>query len=388
MEFQANHILMAYSHPLVAPVLRLRGKDRRLLQRVVRCHKSEQRAVLRAKIILWAARGISNSEIAFHLGVDVKTVRKWRSRFKYWGLQGLRDEERSGRPRVFDFKVRHELFSLVVQTPPEPYSRWSLDLLAKALIDGRLVASISIETLSSWLREAELKPHKVRGWLNSTDPDFRAKRDRIVHLYLKPPKNSYVLSVDEKTNIQALERVRKDLPASRGRARRVEWEYKRHGVLNLLACFDVRTGQVVGELVEKNDSKAFICFLKKILRLYPRRKIHLVLDNGSTHRSHETMEFYAQNPRLLLYFTPTHASWLNQIELWFSALGRHALHKASFDSLEKLRGRINRYISHHNEELAKPYEWTTKGKPLTGLSARERRRRRSTLREFRKAVRS
>jgi transposase len=126
-------------------MIRLRGKDRR----VVRCHKSEQRTMLRAKIVLRAARGVSNSDIALHLGVDVKTVRKWRSRFKYWGLYGLRDEERSGRPRVFDSKVQHELFSLVVQTPPEPYSRWSLDLLAKTLIDGRLVESISIDTLSS-----------------------------------------------------------------------------------------------------------------------------------------------------------------------------------------------------------------------------------------------
>lgn len=379
---------MGSSHPLVASVIRLRGKDRRILQRVVRCHKSEQRAVLRAKIILWAARGAPNTEIAFHLGVDVKTVRKWRDRFKYWGLIGLDDLERPGRPRLFDSKVRHELFSLVVQPPPEPYCRWSLDLLAKTMVDRRLVDSISIETLSTWLREAELKPHKVRGWLSSNDPEFRAKRDRIMNLYLRPPKNTFVLSVDEKTNIQALKRVRKDLPASRGRARRVEWEYVRHGVVNLLACFDVRTGQVVGQLVGKNDSKAFIGFLKMLLRLYPRRKICLVLDNGTTHRSHETMQFYARNPRLLLYFTPTHASWLNQVELWFSALGRHALHKASFDSLEKLKCRVTRYIAHHNQELAKPYEWTTKGKPLTGLSARERRRRRSTLREFRKAVRS
>lgn len=209
-------------------------------------------------------------------------------------------------------RVQHEVFSLIVQAPPEPYSNWTLDLLAKVMIDTKIVTSISIETLSRWLREAELKPHRVRGWLTSKDPDFRQKRDRIVELYLSPPKNSFVLSVDEKTNIHvwALERVRPELQMSRGKARRIDNEYKRHVVVNLLACFDVRTGQVFGSTVKKNDSQAFVGFLGKLLKRYPRRKICLVLDNGSTHCSRETMAFPSRHPRVKLYFTPTHASWL------------------------------------------------------------------------------
>lgn len=379
---------MGFVHPLVAPLIVLRPKDRRRLQGVIRSHKSPQREVLRAKIILLASQGFNSTDIAFELGVDVKTVRKWRLRFKYLSFDGLLDEKRTGRPPLFDPMVQHEVFSLVVQTPPEPYSTWTLDRLAKVMVDTNIVTSISIETLSRWLREAELKPHRVRGWLTSKDPDFRQKRDRIVDLYLSPPKNSFVLSVDEKTNIQALERVRPELPMARGIARKIDNEYKRHGVVNLLACFDVRTGQVFGSTVKKNDSQAFVGFLGELLKRYPRRKICLVLDNGSTHCSRETMAFLARHPRVKLYFTPTHASWLNQIELWFSSLTRHALRKASFTSIESLVARINLYIAHHNRELAKPYEWTAKGKPLTRVSAKERRLRRNILREFRRVAHS
>lgn len=379
---------MSSVHPLAAPLIVLRPKERRRIQRVIHSHKSPQREVLRARIVLLASQGINSSDIAFELGVDVKTVRKWRLRFKYLSFDGLLDEKRAGRPPLFDSKVQHEVFSLVVQTPPEPYSSWTLDLLAKVMIDTNIVSSISIETLSRWLREAELKPHRVRGWLTSKDPEFRQKRDRIVDLYLNPPRNSLVLSVDEKTNIQALERVRPELPMKRGKARQIDNEYKRHGVVNLLACFDVRTGQVFGSTVKRNDSQAFIGFLEGLLERHPKRKICLVLDNGSTHCSKATMVFLARHPRVKLYFTPTHASWLNQIELWFSSLTRHALRKASFTSIESLVDRIHLYIAHHNQELAKPYEWTAKGKPLTRVSARERRLRRSILREFRKVAHS
>ncbi|MCW5866659.1 MAG: IS630 family transposase [Candidatus Eremiobacteraeota bacterium] len=343
---------------------------------------------LRAKIVLLANLGHNNSDIADQLGVDVKTARKWRHRYKYGGFQGLEDAERSGRPMKFDSVVRHEVFTAVVGPPPEPYSRWNLDLLAKHLVDAKIVSSISIETLSHWFRRADLKPHKVRGWLNSPDPEFKIKRDRIVEVYRNPPKDTWILSIDEKTNIQALERVRADQPMKKGQFRRVEWEYIRHGTANLLASFNVLTGQVIGELVEKNDSGAFIAFLQRLLRLHPRKKIILILDNGTTHKSAATTEFLSKNPRLIPHFTPTHASWLNQIELWFSALSRHALCRASFSGRAALVERIENYIAHHNQELALPYDWTTKGKPLTRATAKGRLRNRSIAREFRRACRS
>jgi transposase len=343
---------------------------------------------LRANVVLYASLGWNNHEIAMQLGVSVKTVRKWRRRYSHDGMEGLYDEPRSGRPFVFDSAARTELFSAVVGPPPEPYAAWSLDLLAKRLVDGKFVKTISIETVSYWLRTADLKPHRVRGWLNSQDPDFRVKRDAILELYRNPPKDGVLLSVDEKTGIQALERVRKEQPERRGQRRRIEWEYKRHGTVNLISSFNVATGQIVSEILEgKNDSDAFINFLRKLMEeIHPKDKIYLILDNGTTHVSHKTRNFFEENKRLVPVFTPKHASWLNQIEMWFSVLSRHALRKVSFPSLGELRERIEAYIGLHNRELAMPYEWSTNGKPLKGASAKQRRRLRNLPKELRKAA--
>lgn len=364
----------------------LRGSEKRHLERIVRAHRTEQRMALRAKIILLANLGRNNSEIADELGVSVKTARKWRGRFGQCGLEGLYDEPRSGRPPVFDTTLRHEVFTAVVGPPPEPYTRWTLDLLAKHLVDSGF-ESVSLETLSYWLRTADIKPHRVRGWLESKDPNFREKRDRILALYRNPPKDGVLLSIDEKTSIQARERTRPDQAPRPGRARRVEWEYKRHGVVHLLASFEVCTGRVVGEFADPNNSAAFINFLTKLLKLYPKGKIYLILDNGTTHCSLETKRFFSKHKRFVPVFTPTHASWLNQIEIWFSALSRHALRYRSFESQDDLREQIEAYIAFHNRELALPFEWTTKGKPLTGATARARRRSRNIPRDSRMAAR-
>jgi transposase len=365
----------------------LTGAERRRLQGIVRAHTSEQRMALRSNVILHAGLGWSNCRIAHHLDVDVKTVRKWRRRYSQNGLEGLYDGPRSGRPFTFDSSTRLELFTAAVGPAPEPYAAWSLDLLAKHLVDNKMVGSISLETVSYWLRTADIKPHRVRGWLNSTDPNFKEKRDAINEWYRNLPQGGVLLSVDEKTGIQALERVRKDQPANRGQRRRIEWEYKRHGTANLIASFDVATGQIIHEILEgKNDSDAFINFLGKLMQAHPDGKIYLILDNGPTHTSHKTKAFFEENPRLVPVFTPKHASWLNQIEIWFSVMSRQALRKVSFSSLDALRERIEAYIRLHNKELAMPYEWSTKSKPLTGASVRERRRRRSVPKELRKAA--
>lgn len=366
----------------------LTSSVKRDLERIAHAQTSEQRMALRAKIVIKANLSLNNCQIADDLGIDVKTVRKWRGRFAALGIDGLYDLPRSGRPYVFDASVRNEVFTAVVGEPPEPFACWSLDLLSKHLVHYKLVASISIESISYWLRNADIKPHKVRGWLNSKDPQFREKRDRIAQLYRHPPKDGYLLSVDEKTSIPARERLRKDLPGGPGRRKRDEYEYIRHGTAHLLASFDVRTGQVVGEILSgKNDSDAFIRFLKKLMKLYPRRKLYLILDNGTTHRSKKTKKFFAANSRLIPVFTPTHASWLNQIEIWFSVLTRQALRGASFAGREKLVSRIEGYIEMHNREQALPYEWSTRGKPLTGATAKERRRNRSIPRGTPPAVR-
>lgn len=303
-------------------------------------------------------------------------------------MEGLHDSYRSGRPFRFDSSVRNEVFTAVVGEPPEPFATWTLDLLAKHLVDHTLVGSISIETISYWLRSADIKPHRVRGWLYSNDPNFREKRDRIAALYRNPPADGELLSVDEKTSIPARERIRKDGKLGPGLPKKHEWEYVRHGTVHLLASFNVRTGQVIAEIPSgKNDSDAFIGFLKRLMLRHPRRKLYLILDNGTTHCSEKTRAFFAKNTRLVPVFTPTHASWLNQIEIWFSVMSRQALRKVSFTSRQKLIERLEDYVSMHNSELAVPYEWSSKDKPLVGVTARERRRSRNTAREFRKAAR-
>lgn len=366
------------------------GDERARLEKIVHAHTSEQRMVLRSNIVLYASLGWNNSDIADQVAADVKTVRKWRKRYSQNRFEGLYDEPRSGRPFKFEATARHALFSAVVGPPPYPYGVWSLDLLAKHLVDSNLVGpkgSISLETVSYWLRTADLKPHKVRGWLNCKDPNFREKRDAIVELYRNPPDDGELLSVDEKTGIQALERIRKDQPALPGQLRRAEWEYKRWGTANLIASFNVRTGQIVSELMEgKNNSEAFIKFIKNLMLVYPTKKLYLILDNGTTHCSNETKIFFSENPRLVPVFTPTHASWLNQIEIWFSVMSRHILRKVSSASLDELKERIEFYIELHNRELALPFEWSTKGKPLTGATAKERRRQRGIVKEFRKSA--
>ncbi len=367
--------------------VQLTGTEKRALQRISGAHTTEQRMALRAKVVLWANLGLNNCQIADQMGIDVKTVRKWRGRFCLNGLEGLHDEPRSGRPFRFDSGVRNEVFAAVVGDPPEPFGAWTLDLLAKHLVDTTLVGSISIETISYWLRTADIKPHRVRGWLHSNDPNFREKRDRIAALYRNPPSDGELLSVDEKTSIPARERIRKDGPLGPGQRKKHEFEYVRHGTVHLLACFNVRTGEVTAEIPSgKNDSDAFIKFLKELMRRHPRRKLYLILDNGTTHCSKKTKAFFAKHPRLVPVYTPTHASWLNQIEIWFSVMTRQALRKVSFSSRDKLIERLKAYIETHNRELAIPYEWSTKDKPLTGVTAKERRRSRNTARAFRKAA--
>jgi transposase len=246
-------------------------------------------------------------------------------------------------------------------------------LLAEEMVKKRIVGAICAETVSYWLRTADVKPHRCRYWLTSNDPDFEAKKSRIVDLYLHPPTDGVLISVDEKTCIQALERIGPRSPARPGRSPRVGFEYKRHGLANLLAAFEVTTGRVFARIVDRNDSASFIRFLRLLIRRYPSGKIYLVLDNGSSHRSQETKAFFEANPRLVPVFTPTHASWLNQVEIWFSLLGRQVLKSASFDSRDDLISRIMSYVKDYNRRC-EPFQWTSKCEPLKGRPGQLRRR--------------
>jgi len=259
------------------------------------------------------------------------------------------------------------------------------------LLEQGIVTSLSRESVSYWLRTADIKPHRCRYWLNSKDPEYQAKMQRIVEVYVRPPEDGIVLCVDEKTGIQALERKHPDKPTQPGRVRRREFEYKRHGTVSLLASFEVKTGKVVGECIQRNNSCAFIRFLRRLMKIYPKGKLYIILDNGSSHKSKETKRFFDSHSRLVPIFTPTHASWLNQIEIWFGALNRQALRGVSSGSREELRDRTLGYIDYHNRRRARPYGWTYTGQPLSSGKPKRPgkgpRRNRSIPRVFRKAGR-
>lgn len=341
----------------------LLGSEKRELRRIVRAHKSEQRAVLRARIVLLAAQDLNNCVIADELGCHVQTVRKWRSRFAGGRLENLRDLPREGRPPKFEAHMRHQAIATLLGPPPGADARWTLDSAVEALIQRGIVTTISRETLSRWLRTFDLKPHRCRYWLNSKDPDFQPKMARIVDLYIHKPEDGRVISIDEKTCIPARERIRPDSPARPGRIRRQEFEYRRHGTVQLIAAFEVHSGRVFAKCVDKNDSDAFIGFLQELSRQYPLEKLYLVMDNGTTHRSKATTKFLASQPLMEPVFTPTHASWLNQVEIWFSVLSRRALRNMSFDSRDELVRHIAHFVQAHNQ-TAKPYRWTRTGEPL------------------------
>ena len=332
---------------------------------------------LRARIVLNASSRSSkknqNKKNAKRVGCDVHTVRKWRSRFQKLRMAGLEDKTRNGRPPKFTPMQQHLVLAKVLSEPPEPLANWSLAELAEAAIRDEIVPFISKETIGRWLRDADLKPHRNKYWLNSKDPDFAQKMKRVVDLYLNPPSDGIVLCLDEKTGIQALKRKAPTKPVRRGQCQRTEFEYKREGTASLLAAFEVKTGHVQGRCIsglfdERNDSATFIDFVTDLMERYPKKtcgKLYLIMDNGSSHTSVETASFLLSNEDSLVpVFLPVHASWLNQVEMFFGVLSRRALKNVSFESVPALIARIMGYIAHHNNYKKHPYKWTKTGQPL------------------------
>ena len=345
--------------PRAAVRILLTGSETRELKRIVKAGKSEQRLAQRAKVILLAATRMGNSEIAAALGCHVQTVRKWRRRFAEDRMEGLFDLARAGRPMKFGPAEKTAAINLLLQPTPEERTRWTLELAAQVLVSRELVKSISVETLSRWLRAAEIRPHRFKSWLNCKDPEFNSKMEKVVALYGAKPNGARVLCIDEKTCIQANERRFADQKARPGHSCRKEFEYKRHGTVNLLAAYDPHTGKVVAECVDRNDSLTFTRFLVRLRRLYRNETLYFILDNGTTHRSKETSKFLRRHKWIgSPVFLPVHASWLNQIEVWFSVLSRQALRHTSFRSRDQLIARICSYVEAHNK-ICRPYQWTT-----------------------------
>jgi transposase len=353
---------------------------RQKLEAICRSTTRAQRDVLRARIVLLAADGHTNAAIVRRLAVTVSTVRKWRGRFGRQGLAGLRDGVRSGRPCRFDAVTRSQLISLACRPVPAQTCRnqWTRDELREALVAAGLVANISASTVGRILDDVDLRPQRFRMWVHSPDPEFGSKVTTLCGLYTTPPlPGEVVLCIDEKTGMQALHRRfagRLPSPAERGRW---EFEYRRMGTRCLTAAFNVHTGEVFGRLTRRRTTKDLLAYLEALARRYPHHKVHIVWGNLNTHRGAHIDEFnHCHGDRFRFHYTPVHASWCNQIELWFSILARRVLRRASFRDIEDLEQRVRRFVASWNERERKPFRWTFTGYPLqTGLRHEERRAR-------------
>ena len=340
-----------------APVIELTAEERKTLEAIVNSPSSAQRDVLRARIVLLAADGQPNEQIEAALKVCKPVVIKWRRRFAAHRFSGLVDQPGRGRKRKYDAAIRHRIAATACSTPPESVgTHWSVRTLARHV-------GVGVGVVQSVLSAESIQPHRFRYWKDSSDPEFEPKMLAVVGLYMQPPQNAVVLSVDEKTSIQALDREQPRLPMKPHRIERLSHEYKRHGTASLLASLEVHSGQVRAEPIHRNHSATFIRFLRQLLRAYPAKELYIIADNGSSHRSKKTMAWAGKRKRLHLTFTPTHASWLNQIETWFGLLTRKVIRRGIFKSRDELVQRLMSFIETYNQE-ARPFEWTYTGNPL------------------------
>jgi transposase len=336
--------------------------EREELERLVRAHSTPQRLVRRARVILLAADGMPNRQIAKVVGIGEDHVAKWRNRFEEKRLDGLSDDPRPGRPRIYGPEERLRLVATVTSEPPDPASHWSHSQLAATLGD----IGISASQIGRILAALDLKPHRVRYWIaRRDDPHFWERTADVCGLYLKPPDNALVLSVDEKSQIPVRSRTQPTTPVAPGRPERQENEYVRHGVAHLVAALDVHDGGIFhAEGIEANNSTNFCSFLEEVDTRVPEDlQIHLIMDNGPSHISHETQAWLADHERFHIHLTPSHASWLNMVELFFSILSRRLIKRGVFTSPDDMVSRIMTFIEEYNK-TAKPFRWTYDGSPL------------------------
>jgi transposase len=324
--------------------------ERATLEGWVRSRKTEQRVVERARIVLLAAAGMASRAIARELGCRHRTVSKWRVRFAEARLAGLADAPRSGKPKTYGEDADRRILAALDRPPPAGFARWTAPLLARELSD------VSEHHVWRFLRAQRIDLAGRKSWCLSSDPEFVAKAADIVGLYLDPPENAIVLAVDEKPAIQALERAQGYLKLPNGRSLHGQaHEYKRHGNSTLFTALNVATGQIKARHTRRRRRVEFLAFMNQVVADYPDQEIHVVLDNLKTHKP-KCDRWLAQHKNVHFHFTPTHASWLNQVEIWFSILARGTLNGASFTSVQHLRQAIDAYIEAYNP-TATPFQW-------------------------------
>lgn len=324
--------------------------EQETLRSWLRAGTSEQRMVERARIILAAADGVGTNEIARELGTRAARVAKWRTRFARDRLTGLADAPRPGARAYYDETTERRILAALDEPPPGGHATWTGSLLATHLGD------VSSDQVWRILRRHGISLRRRRSWCISTDPEFATKAADIIGLYLDPPENALVICVDEKPGIQALERSQGWLRLPDGRALTgFAHEYKRHGTTTLFAALEVASGQVQTGHYKRRRRREFLDFMNEVIAVHPDRQIHVVLDNLSTHKPKHD-RWLVRHKNVHFHFTPTHASWLNQVEVWFSILSRAALIGASHTSPTQVRRGIDRFVGAYNE-TATPFEW-------------------------------
>jgi transposase len=329
--------------------LGLRDGDRELLESWTRSSSIRAGLAQRARIVLLAADGVSNTEIAERVGVSRPTVIGWRDRYVTSGSRGLVDEQRSGRPRTVD---RAEILAATLSPPPTRLgiTHWS----SRLLVDHLKVDASTV--LRTW-RHHRVQPWRAETFKFSTDPELVAKVTDVVGLYLHPPQNAIVLSIDEKSQIQALDRTQKTLPMQPGQAEKRTHDYVRHGTTTLFAALEIATGQVTALCKNRHRHQEFLVFLRHVARAYPDQPLHLIMDNYAAHKHPKVQAWLAANPRIQVHFTPTSGSWLNLVEVWFSIIERQAIHRGTFPSVRDLMIKIRAFITGWNDRC-QPFTWT------------------------------
>jgi transposase len=351
-------------------VVQLDKNDVGALAAIVHRPTSQQRLVTRARIVLLAADDAANVEIAQELGICEDTARKWRARYCKSGLKGLKDLPRSGRPKVFDEHVRAEVKAVACQLPSQqnrPLSTWSGPELVRAVLEENIVKAISASTILRWLRQDALKPWQQRTWIFPRDPNFGPVASIVLDLYAgiyngkRLGKSDFVISADEKTSIQCRKRVHETLPPESGRPMRVEHEYERGGALAYFGAWDVRDGCIMGRCEEKTGIEPFGRLVDQVMTQEPyrsARRVFWIVDNGSSHRGDVAAErLKDQYSNAIMVHTPVHASWLNQIEIYFSIVQRKVISPNDFEDIADLEDRLLAFEDHYNA-VAEPFDWT------------------------------
>jgi transposase len=335
-----------------ARAVRLRAKDRKVLEARCRAPSTAQRDVKRARVVLLAAQGRSTRSIAAEVGFRPRIVSHWRRRFAEEGLEGLKDRPRGSREPIYGPATDKRILSLLDKRPPDGYARWTGPLLAAALGD------VDVQYVWRFLREHRIDLAARKSWCESNDPAFAAKAADVVGLYIDPPAKAIVLCVDEKPSIQALERAQGYLKLPNGRALTGQsHDYKRHGTTTLFAALEVATGKITATHSKRRRRVEFLGFMNSLVAHYPDRELHVVLDNLNTHKKNE--RWLKSHPNVHFHFTPTRSSWLNQVETWFSILQGQSLTGASFTDLEQLKEHIDAFIAAYNI-TAQPFAWKKK----------------------------